>query len=145
MPPIIIHIRGPHARPVGGGPYARASSGLRSTENRVHGAAPSPLLPPLIVVVGLLLLPAFQTHRPAGARPLTRRRLEAPPRPLHLRVTSATRAAGGCETGGVRSLVAAAVLCAPASCCARAGLGLVRRVVFFQKRESNVYVVLLRQ
>ena len=51
---------------VGGGPYALASSGLRSTENRVHGGTPS-LLPPLIVVAGLLLLlPALQTHRPAG-------------------------------------------------------------------------------
>ncbi|KAG2655711.1 hypothetical protein PVAP13_1KG032650 [Panicum virgatum] len=57
----------PSWAPLRAGPCALASSGLRSTENRVHGSTPSLLPPPLIVVAGLLLLlPALQTHRPAG-------------------------------------------------------------------------------
>ena len=66
--PIIIALRGPHARPVGAGPCALASSGLRSTENRVHGGTPS-LLPPLIVVAGAAPLPPGLPNPPPRRSP----------------------------------------------------------------------------
>ena len=104
------------------GPRLHAISSSSSSHRR-RGAPPPPS--------GLTNPPPRRTHL------LARRRLEAPPRPLHVRVTSSTRAASGCgcETGGVRSLVAASALSAAASCSARAGLRLVRGVVLFSKRE----------